>query len=272
MALKKVYFGSLGPFVYDDTVLVNDPDGDFAGEDHQSITTDGQMFIESTPVTDKEVLRLVDVGALAGNVIGPATSVDNAIARFDGITGKLLDDSNVLIDDAGNIIVSDDAWIGIAAAAERIIFDAIGDISFMGCSVGIETMSPEEKLHVYSSADTIVKLETGGTSNGVAFYLKGPDYGWQMWMDDDDGILRFYSTGDKVVIQQNGIVGIGTINPVISDGVGLHLDGKIIRIEDPKTPATAGSAGNVGEFCWDASYFYICVGVNSWHRVTHAAW
>ena len=269
MALKKVYFGSLGPFVYDDTVLVNDPDGDFAGEDHQSITTDGQMFIESTPVTDKEVLRLVDVGALAGNVIGPAASVDNAIARFDGVTGKLLDDSNVLIDDAGNIIVSDDAWIGIGVAAERIIFDAAGDISFMGCSVGIGTMTPDNHLHVRGAGTQRIEVES--TDSQAEFMLDNDVGVWSIYMPAGSTDLRFYSIADRVIIQTNGNVGIVT-SPVISDGVGLHLDGKIIRIEDPKTPATAGAAGNVGEFCWDASYFYICVGANSWHRVTHAAW
>ena len=62
MALKKVYFGSVGPFVYDDILPINDPDGDFAGEDHRSMTTDGQLFIEDAPATDEEVIRLIDLG------------------------------------------------------------------------------------------------------------------------------------------------------------------------------------------------------------------
>jgi hypothetical protein len=36
-------------------------------------------------------------------VNGPASSTDDAIARFDGTTGKLIQDSNVTIDDSGNI-------------------------------------------------------------------------------------------------------------------------------------------------------------------------
>jgi hypothetical protein len=51
LALKKVYFGSVGPFVYDDTVSINDPDGDFAGEDHHAITTDGGMIINDSEYT-----------------------------------------------------------------------------------------------------------------------------------------------------------------------------------------------------------------------------
>lgn len=37
----------------------------------------------------------------SGNVVGPASSTDNAIARYDGITGKLLQNSTVTLSDNG---------------------------------------------------------------------------------------------------------------------------------------------------------------------------
>ncbi len=37
-----------------------------------------------------------------GDVVGPASSTDNAVARYDGTTGKLIQNSGVLADDAGN--------------------------------------------------------------------------------------------------------------------------------------------------------------------------
>ncbi len=36
-----------------------------------------------------------------GDVDGPASSTDNAVTRFDGVTGKLLQDSKLTITDAG---------------------------------------------------------------------------------------------------------------------------------------------------------------------------
>lgn len=45
-------------------------------------------------------------GSGTGDVTGPTSSTDNGIARFDGITGKLIQDSAVTIDDAGNITAS----------------------------------------------------------------------------------------------------------------------------------------------------------------------
>ena len=38
-----------------------------------------------------------------GNVIGPSSSTDNAIARYDLLTGKIIQDSGVIIDDSDNL-------------------------------------------------------------------------------------------------------------------------------------------------------------------------
>jgi hypothetical protein len=42
-------------------------------------------------------------GGGSGDVVGPATATDNAVARFDGATGELLQNSTVIIGDTGNI-------------------------------------------------------------------------------------------------------------------------------------------------------------------------
>lgn len=42
-------------------------------------------------------------GGGSGDVVGPASSTDNAVARFDLATGKLLQNSGVIIDDSNNI-------------------------------------------------------------------------------------------------------------------------------------------------------------------------
>jgi len=39
----------------------------------------------------------------AGDVVGPASSTDNALVRFDGTTGKLLQNSTATLDDTGNM-------------------------------------------------------------------------------------------------------------------------------------------------------------------------
>ena len=55
--------------------------------------------------------------APSGDVVGPASSTDNAIARFDSTTGKLLQNSLVTIDDSGNI--SAPSFVSAAADGSR---------------------------------------------------------------------------------------------------------------------------------------------------------
>jgi hypothetical protein len=42
-------------------------------------------------------------GGGSGDVVGPASATDNALARYDGTTGKLLQNSGAVVDDSGNL-------------------------------------------------------------------------------------------------------------------------------------------------------------------------
>ena len=46
--------------------------------------------------------NLISLSATAGDVDGPLSSDDNAIARFDGITGKIIQNSNITIADGAS--------------------------------------------------------------------------------------------------------------------------------------------------------------------------
>ena len=52
------------------------------------------------------VTLLASAGGASGDVVGPASSTDNAVVRFDGATGKLVQNSGVTIDDSGNMVIS----------------------------------------------------------------------------------------------------------------------------------------------------------------------
>jgi hypothetical protein len=51
-----------------------------------------------------------DPGAGAGDVDGPASSTDNAVARFDGSTGKIIQNSSFVINDSGEVTTG--VWKG----------------------------------------------------------------------------------------------------------------------------------------------------------------
>ena len=84
-------------------------------------------------------------------------------------------------------------------------------------------------------------------------------------VESDTNAKAFFVQGS------DGNVGIGT-SPAISDGTGLHLAGKILRIGTAKTQANAGDTGNTGEICWDASYVYVCTATNTWKRAALSSW
>jgi hypothetical protein len=64
MAHKKVYIGSVGPYVYDDTEAIDDPDGDLGGYDFCAISTTGQLLVEEEPTDALHVLRLEDINLI----------------------------------------------------------------------------------------------------------------------------------------------------------------------------------------------------------------
>ena len=57
-----------------------------------------------------------------GDVVGPASATDNAVARFDTTTGKLIQNSGVTIDDNSNITANalDDGYLNTAASGTLI--------------------------------------------------------------------------------------------------------------------------------------------------------
>jgi len=71
--------------------------------DWDSVSGDSQILNKPTDVTDLSRHASSELSDGSDLVKGPASSTDNAIARFDGTTGKLVQDSPATIDDDGNI-------------------------------------------------------------------------------------------------------------------------------------------------------------------------
>jgi hypothetical protein len=60
------------------------------------------------------VTLLASAGGASGDVVGPASSTDNAIVRFDLTTGKLVQNSGVTIDDSNNLTLPGQADLRFA--------------------------------------------------------------------------------------------------------------------------------------------------------------
>jgi len=108
------------------------PDTD--GNSGQVLTTDGSGVLSWT----------TNAG---GDVTGPASATDNAIARFDGTTGKLIQNSVVTIaDSTGNI-----AGLGTIAASGDATFSGTGQIKFPAGTTAERSGSPVDGMMRYNS-------------------------------------------------------------------------------------------------------------------------
>jgi len=76
MAVKKIYTGSFGPFLYDDADTIDDVDGDFEDETQQAFRSDGgakfdgDFFIggdlDVTGTIESDEIRLVPKSSSTG--------------------------------------------------------------------------------------------------------------------------------------------------------------------------------------------------------------
>lgn len=64
------------------------------------------MAVKFDPILGKLREQDVSSGAGTGDVVGPSSATDNAIARYDTTTGKLLQDSGILIDDDDKLVMA----------------------------------------------------------------------------------------------------------------------------------------------------------------------
>ena len=121
-------------------------------------------------------------GGGTGNVVGPATSADNAIARFDGTTGKLIQSGVITEDDLGSLsnILSQSFADGTAqtVAAGKFWYNGTTGSWNAGMGGGNITQQIGEELFTYGKASTAItdsplqavyKTGTVGASGVVTF-------------------------------------------------------------------------------------------------------
>ena len=122
----------------------------------------------------------VDNTDAGGDVVGPASATDNAIARFDSTTGKLIQNSVVTMDDAGNI-----AGATLTSPKINEILDTNGNeilglsptasaTDFLTVKNGIGVGVP---LHVYADGpSTNIGLHIQPKGSGLVTISDGTDF------------------------------------------------------------------------------------------------
>ena len=105
-------------------------------------------------------------GSGSGDVVGPASSTDNAIARFDLATGKLIQNSGILIDDSDNILFPNNTAIQMDDFA-----GSPEDVLKLNASDVLQLSAPGS-ISVLVNSSEALKLDTAGAftvRNNVLF-------------------------------------------------------------------------------------------------------
>ena len=163
-----------------------------AGQDGQALKWDDgtEAFVWFTPSGG---------GGGSGDVVGPASSTDNAISRFDSTTGKLLQDSAVTVDDNGAVTVPEITAPGTPASGKVVIYAKTDNKLYIKDDTGAETdltatgsgtldhASLTSNLPWLTSGHTGTNGKAAGFAGGAAAELDIvdlPNSGrrWEIWM------------------------------------------------------------------------------------------
>lgn len=109
-------------------------------------------------------------GSGGGDVDGPASSTDNALARYDGTTGSIIQDSNLRLTDSGSLI-----FTGQATQAH-----AVGVLYYNTDKQCLSFFDNEPDVSMDLGQELWVRVynNTGSTiANGVPVYITGADAG-----------------------------------------------------------------------------------------------
>jgi hypothetical protein len=159
-------------------------------------------------------------------VYGPASATDNALARFDGTTGKIIKDSAGLTYDGSNLILtSGGTW---ATSAGGLQLSMNGNDGFITTYYDTHTIT----LGAGVSAKNLIKVSGSGGSNNINFRVNSSD------------AMTLTSTG----------LGIGASSPAYKLDVQASGTFNVARFR--------GQGGSVSNYIYtDSAYWYYGDGI-----------
>lgn len=186
-----------------------------------------------------------------GVVIGPASSVDNYIALFNGATGKLLKQSTSAI-----------GTMAYEAAANYVAK------STLTAQTVLAAVSSGTPVAITVNEQTLVGRKTGGnvtalTAAEIRTILNVADGANAYTHPSEGGGSQGNMTGatvlQSITVNSNGHVTATSTRTLNAANVGA-LAGWVTA------PASKTASGTAGQIAKDDNYLYVCTAANTWKR------
>jgi hypothetical protein len=204
-------------------------------------------------------------GAGTGDVIGPISATNNAVSRYDGVTGTLVQNSGVILDDDRNMSelklmssetldVQTETKNNIGHIRLRVNTDYVSD----GFNQGVDVSSSGRALLTSEGGQyrqsTLLGAHSSDTSSAVFGVSTSNDTG-ATW-------------NPSLIVTQDNKVGIGTNNPTevldvmgdigvtgLVDGRNLSMDGSVLdaHVSDADVHRIIDDTGSTTTDLWSAS-------------------
>lgn len=177
--------------------------------------TNVTLTVADNPGNNRVDITVNSTSSGSGDVVGPASSTDNAIVRFDGTTGKLIQNSDAILDDSENLTgignITGKAG-GISVTGGTGASDILTLLSTsnatkgtvrMGTSTGLNFLetdsrlgfgSPDSNVSVFGSSQPVkfkISTESDADAVSLGFETAGadPNDGCQMYAIRSRGTL-----------------------------------------------------------------------------------
>jgi hypothetical protein len=220
----------------------NEVDANFVNLNTDKIQVTGTPVNGYTILWDSATSTWVPGVSGSGDVNGAASSTDNALARFDGTTGKLIQNSTATLSDTGaldtaNVTADYYAWDTAAAVTPGVgqrAWDANQGTTALGLLGGNVITRDGQSLVAY-----VTNAEAVTITKGQAVYL-------YQATGDRASVKLAYNTGDATSAKTLGIVAediaSGASGFIMCQGVAYKMDTSTYTAGDSLyLGATAGS-------------------------------
>lgn len=151
-----------------------------------------------------------------GDVVGPASATDEAIARFDTTTGKLLQDSPVTVNNDGAITIPEIASPSTPAAGKIVLYGKADNKIYIKDEAGLET-DLTGGGGTPGGSDKYVQYNDGGAFGGVSDFTFDETTRIVQLSQSNNGRIGFSNTAGTI---SHGCLAAGAVGTmkILADG------------------------------------------------------